>query len=76
MYEGIAYGFFERVMFSIILIIIGLYPLLVHGAHKVSGLMKTIWFITCLLMYFHQFGSSEDRKFISNQCRDNFSINC
>lgn len=50
MYEGIAYGFFERVMFSIILIIIGLYPLLVHGAHKVSGLMKTIWFITCLLM--------------------------
>lgn len=50
MYEGIAYGFFERVMFSVIFIIIGIYPLLVQGAHKVSGLMKIIWFTSCLLM--------------------------
>ncbi|RCK63141.1 GPI ethanolamine phosphate transferase 1 [Candida viswanathii] len=50
MYEGIAYGFFERAMFSVIFTIIGIYPFLVQGSGKISGLMKSIWFVSCLLM--------------------------
>ncbi|KAK6874742.1 GPI ethanolamine phosphate transferase 1 [Candida tropicalis] len=50
MYEGIAYGFFNRAMFSVIFTIIGVYPFLVQGSNKISGLMKSIWFVSCLLM--------------------------
>ncbi|KAI5963529.1 MCD4 [Candida pseudojiufengensis] len=50
MYEGITYGFFERYIFSVIFLIVGIYPSLVSGSEKISGLMKIIWFFSCLFM--------------------------
>ncbi|KAK6463814.1 putative GPI-anchor [Scheffersomyces coipomensis] len=50
MYEGIAYGFFERFMFSIIFAFIGLYPTLIDSFEKISTPVKVFWFFNCLLM--------------------------
>jgi phosphatidylinositol glycan class N len=50
MYEGIAYGFFNRDMFSILLVFIGVYPFIVQGSNKISLLVKGLWFISCILM--------------------------
>ncbi|ODV76916.1 PigN-domain-containing protein [Suhomyces tanzawaensis NRRL Y-17324] len=50
MYEGIAYGFFQRFMFSIIFFIVGLYPYLVNDTAKLGTLQKIAWFFSCLFM--------------------------
>ncbi|CAK9436060.1 uncharacterized protein LODBEIA_P06180 [Lodderomyces beijingensis] len=50
MYECIAYGFFERIMFSVIFFVVGTYPALVSNSGKISGLMKSVWFATCIFM--------------------------
>jgi phosphatidylinositol glycan class N len=50
MYESIAYGFFNRDMFSFILVLVGLYPLLVSGSSKIGLLNKLSWFVACIVM--------------------------
>lgn len=47
MYEGIVYGFFERLVFSAILVAIGVYPLAMAG---VAMWQKAAWFGSCLVM--------------------------
>ncbi|KAI3404081.2 MCD4 [Candida oxycetoniae] len=50
MYECIAYGFFNRFMFSIIFCLVGVYPVFVSNSGNISGLMKAIWFATNIFM--------------------------
>ncbi|CUM67596.1 uncharacterized protein PRCAT00005296001 [Priceomyces carsonii] len=47
MYEGIFLGFSRRYMFSIILILIALYPL-AFSSSKLPVLQKALWFFSCL----------------------------
>lgn len=48
MYEGIVYGFFNRIIFSVIFVMIGLYPFLTTKI--LSTKTKIPWFLSCLLM--------------------------
>lgn len=48
MYEGIVYGFFNRIMFSVIFFLIGLYPVAVKKVLPTGT--KLTWFISCLSM--------------------------
>lgn len=48
-YEGIAYGFFKRIMFSIIFILLGLYPF-GFSFKNISNVQKWVWFFSCLSM--------------------------
>lgn len=50
MYEGIAYGFFERFMFSVLFFIVGLYPIFVNGSNRIHFLFKVTWILSCLAM--------------------------
>lgn len=47
MYEGIVYGFFKRIMFSILFVFVGLYP---FGFEKVTITEKLIWLVSCCAM--------------------------
>lgn len=48
MYEGITYGFFNRIMFSVIFVLVGFYPFF-FGA-KLAGSIKTLWLMSCMGM--------------------------
>lgn len=52
MYEGIAYGFFNRAIFSFILIAIGLYPLFIEPPTAVTTWQKVTWLLLCGFMCF------------------------
>lgn len=43
MYESIVYGFFNRVIFSVLFVLIGVYPLF----FKLEKYLKSLWFVTC-----------------------------
>lgn len=47
MYESIVYGFFNRIIFSILFVIIGFYPLIFN---QISLTTKSLWFISCSFM--------------------------
>lgn len=48
MYESIVYGFFNRHMFSLLLVLIGLYPSLMRKQFSVST--KLAWLVSCVCM--------------------------
>lgn len=48
MYESIVYGFFNRVMFSVIFVLVGLYPSVIEGPFSVG--VRLTWFISCATM--------------------------
>lgn len=49
MYEGIVYGFFKRIMFSILFVFVGLYPF-GFSETQVSTWEKTLWLVSCSVM--------------------------
>ncbi|EGW32316.1 GPI ethanolamine phosphate transferase 1 [Spathaspora passalidarum NRRL Y-27907] len=52
MYEAIAYGFFQRFIFSVIFVLVGLYPLAVNGSNLINNKLKISWFASCFFMCF------------------------
>lgn len=44
MYESIVYGFFDRIIFSVLFVIIGIYPIFWN---KVPWVNKAFWFLSC-----------------------------
>lgn len=45
MYEGITYGFFNRIMFSVIFIMIGTYPFFLNGT--LNNATRILWLLSC-----------------------------